>query len=130
MATFNINQTFKRLRNRYRLVIMNDDTFEELATFKLNRITVYIAVSTLFIVLITATVALLWFTPLKQLTPGYNQSFGVDAKYKQLKIETDSIAKVTTLQTSYISNLQKLLTNQNPTTALDTNLLQIDTIHQ
>jgi hypothetical protein len=42
MAGLDANSTLKRLRNRYRLVVMNDDTYEEVVTFKLSRLSVYI----------------------------------------------------------------------------------------
>ena len=42
MAKLDAGSTLKRLRNRYRLVVMNDDTYEEVVTFKLSRLSVYI----------------------------------------------------------------------------------------
>ena len=73
--------TLKRLQNRYRLVVMNDDTYEEVVTFKLNRLSVYIALCTIFVVLVGLTVALIVFTPLKVLhtrlwKPGGTQGDG------------------------------------------------------
>ena len=41
----------KRLRNRYRLVVMNDDTYEEVVTFKLSRLSVYVMLSSIFVLL-------------------------------------------------------------------------------
>ena len=49
MAKFDANSTLKRLQNRYRLVVMNDDTYEEVVTFKLSRLSVYIVLSTIFV---------------------------------------------------------------------------------
>lgn len=49
MTKFDTNSTLKRLRNRYRLVVMNEDTYEEVVKFKLNRLSVYVAMSTLFV---------------------------------------------------------------------------------
>ena len=43
--------TLRRLRNRYRLVVMNDDTYEEVVTFKLSRLSVYIVLSSIFVIL-------------------------------------------------------------------------------
>ena len=37
---FDADSTLQRLRNRYRLVVMNDDTYEEVVTFKLSRLSV------------------------------------------------------------------------------------------
>ena len=51
MPENNTNTTLKRLRNRYRLVVMNDDSYEEVVTFKLSRLSVYIGLSTIFVLL-------------------------------------------------------------------------------
>ncbi|HRF24563.1 MAG TPA: hypothetical protein PLR98_10385, partial [Chitinophagaceae bacterium] len=61
MAKLDTDSTLKRLRNRYRLVVMNDDTYEEVTTFKLSRLSVYIMLSTIFVVLVGLTVALIIF---------------------------------------------------------------------
>ena len=71
MAKFDANSTLKRLQNRYRLVVMNDDTYEEVVTFKLSRMSVYITLSTIFVLLTGLTVALIVFTPLRLYIPGY-----------------------------------------------------------
>ena len=68
------NTTLQRLRNRYRLVLLNEDTFEEIVAFKLSRISVYITLCTLFVVLVGLTVALIMFTPLKLYIPGYGEA--------------------------------------------------------
>ena len=67
------NTSLKRLQNRYRLVVLNEDTFDEVVTFKLTRLSVYIALSTLFVILVGLTVALIVFTPLKLYIPGYGE---------------------------------------------------------
>ena len=71
MAKFDAQSTLKRLQNRYRLVVMNDDTYEEVVTFKLSRLSVYITLSTIFVLLTGLTVALIVFTPLRMYIPGY-----------------------------------------------------------
>ncbi|HEY8398449.1 MAG TPA: hypothetical protein VIK80_10935, partial [Flavihumibacter sp.] len=71
MPENNTNTTLKRLRNRYRLVVMNDDSYEEVVTFKLSRLSVYVGLSTIFVLLTSLTVALIVFTPLKLYIPGY-----------------------------------------------------------
>src|ERR1044072_7439985 len=84
--------TLKRLRNRYRLVVMNDDTYEEVVTFKLSRLSVYIALSTIFVLLVGLTVALIVFTPLKYYIPGYDD-LKIGREYQQIKYTTDSLEK-------------------------------------
>jgi hypothetical protein len=52
MAETENEATVKRRQNRYRLVVMNDDTYEEVITFRLSRLSVYVAFSTIFIFLL------------------------------------------------------------------------------
>ena len=52
MSKLDANSTLKRLQNRYRLVVMNEDTYEEVIKFKLSRLSVYVFLSTVFVVLV------------------------------------------------------------------------------
>jgi len=108
MVKFDTNSTFKRLRNRYRLVVMNDDTYEEVVTFKLCRSSVYVLMSTIFVVLIGLTVALIVFTPLKYYIPGYDD-LKIGRDYRELKYRTDSLEQQVNYQARYIDGLKKVL---------------------
>ena len=101
--------TLKRLRNRYRLVVMNDDTYEEVVTFKLSRLSVYVMLSTIFVLLVGLTVALIVFTPLKYYIPGSNLDYKSARELQQMKYRTDSLEKQVKYQTEYLDGLQKVL---------------------
>ncbi|MFY7880141.1 MAG: hypothetical protein ACOVP6_08725 [Lacibacter sp.] len=121
---FDANSTLKRLRNRYRLVIMNDDTFEEVVTFKLSRLSVYIMFSTVFVLLVGLTVALITFTNLKYYLPGY----GTQTQRRELiyyKTRIDSLERSMIHKDQYLENLKKVLSGNLKTTALDTITLEI-----
>src|SRR5215210_6422951 len=118
MAKLEAGSTLQRFRNRYRLVVMNDDTYEEVVTFRLSRLSVYIGLSTVFVVLVGLTVALIVFTPLKYYIPGYG-NVKVDREYRELKYVTDSLEKQVSYQTQYIDGLKKVLTG-NLDVKLDT----------
>ena len=89
MVKLDAGTTLKRLRNRYRLVVMNDDTYEEVVTFKLSRLSVYVALSTIFVVLTGLTVALIVFTPLKQYIPGVQTDYKSAIELRKLKYKVD-----------------------------------------
>lgn len=108
MSLPDANTTLKRLRNRYRLLVMNEDTFEEVVAFKLSRMSVYIALSTLFVVLVGLTVALIAFTPLKLYIPGYGAG-KQDREIQSLKFKADSIERTLIYKQQYIDNIQKIL---------------------
>ena len=123
MAKLDAGTTLKRLRNRYRLVVMNDDTYEEVVTFKLSRLSVYIGLSTIFVVLIGLTVALIVFTPLKYYIPGYDD-LKVGREYRQMKYRVDSLERQVDYQAKYIDNFKKVLSGDiNP--SLDTTKLKV-----
>jgi hypothetical protein len=122
MSKTDPNNTLTRLRNHYRLVIMNEDTYEEVVKFKLTRLSVYIAFSSLFILMISLTAALIIFTPLKYYLPGVGYGNARQVKeYRDLKIRTDSMEQALQYQKNYFENIQKVLTGN--LTALDTNKL-------
>ena len=123
MAKLEEDSTLQRLRNRYRLVIMNDDTYEEVVTFKLSRLSVYIGLSTIFVLLVGLTVALIVFTPLKYYIPGYDD-LKIGREYKQMKYKVDSLEKQVIYQGQYINGIKKVL-NGDVTIKLDTTAIQV-----
>ncbi len=124
MAKLDANSTLKRLQNRYRLVVMNEDTYEEVVKFKLSRLSVYIFLSTLFVVMVGLIIALLVFTPLKYYLPGAGYGNAKQMReYKMLKIRTDSMEQALLYKQNYFDDLQKVLRGKLP--VLDTNKLRL-----
>ncbi|HUR10913.1 MAG TPA: hypothetical protein VM012_06065 [Flavitalea sp.] len=113
MAKFDANSTLKRLQNRYRLVVMNDDTYEEVVTFKLSRLSVYITLSTIFVLLTGLTVALIVFTPLRLYIPGYGE-INATKELRELKIRTDSLEQAVRYKDQYLNNLKNVLEGNAP----------------
>jgi hypothetical protein len=118
MDKINPESTFKRLRNTYRLVVMNDDTYEEMLTVRLSRLSVYIGLSTIFVFLVGLTIALIAFTPLKYYIPGYGTRESRTA-LQLLKIRTDSLERAIHYKEQYLEGVKKVLSGDVQTT-LDT----------
>jgi hypothetical protein len=123
MAKFDANSTLKRLQNRYRLVVMNDDTYEEVVTFKLSRLSVYVFLSTVFVLLTGLTVALIVFTPLKLYIPGYGD-FNNTTELRELKIRTDSLEQEMRYRDQYFQSLRNVLQGSS-SVKLDTSVLSV-----
>jgi hypothetical protein len=123
MAKFDANSTLKRLQNRYRLVVMNDDTYEEVVTFKLSRLSVYVFLSTVFVLLTGLTVALIVFTPLKLYIPGYGD-LNNTKELRELKIRTDSLEQEVRYRDQYFQGLRNVLQGSS-TVKMDTTALKI-----
>ena len=124
MAKLDANSTLKRLRNRYRLVVMNEDTYEEVVKFRLSRLSVYVALSSIFVLLTFLTVSLIIFTPIKYYLPGVGYGDATQVReYKNLKIRTDSMETALKYRQQYLDDLKKVLEGASP--KLDTNKLEL-----
>ncbi len=122
--------TFKRKRNRYRMVIMNDDTFEEVVTIRLTRVSVYVAFSSIFVLLTGLTIGVLSFTNLRYLVPGYGKQ-GSLQEIRAIKMRTDSMEQAMLLNQQYINSLKRVLTGDSSLSFLgdrDTSLLVLPKI--
>jgi hypothetical protein len=120
MAKLDAGSTLQRLRNRYRLVVMNDDTYEEVVTFKLSRLSVYIMLSTIFVLLVGLTVALIVFTPLKYYIPGTNTDFKSANEMRSLKYGVDETDADMKKIEQYYEGLKKGPLRGGNTVELDT----------
>lgn len=110
MASSGFRNRLRRLRNHYRLVVMNEDNFEEVVQFKINRLSVYIGLSTLFVVLVALTASLIIFTPLKYYLPGAGYGDAKQLKeLRTLKMRTDSMEKALRYQERFLTDIEKVL---------------------
>jgi hypothetical protein len=99
---------FDRLLIKNRLIILNEDTFEEIFSFKLNIMSVFVSLSLGAIFLISITTVLIAFTPLREFIPGYSSSqLKKDATVLALK--SDSLSIALKKNEIYIKSIQKVL---------------------
>ncbi|WP_248724598.1 M23 family metallopeptidase [Seonamhaeicola sp. ML3] len=99
----------KKLLDRYKLVILNELTFEERLSLKLTRLNVFVLGSLSAIFLITLTYLIIAFTPLREYVPGY-----ASAKLKKdaidLALRVDSLQTELAVRKAYYSSIRKVLT--------------------
>lgn len=98
----------KKLLHKYRLVVLNEETFEERFSFKLNRLNVFVFSMILALVLITTTTLFIAFTPLREYIPGYS-STALKKKATELAYQTDSIQQKLLANEQYLATIKKVL---------------------
>ncbi len=98
----------KKLLHKYRLVVLNEDTFEERFAVKLTRLNVFFLTSLAAIILVTLTTLLIVFTPLREYIPGYS-STALQKQALQLDTKTDSLMKAINMNDAYINSLKSVL---------------------
>ncbi|MBF4515313.1 peptidase [Flavobacterium sp. ANB] len=101
----------KKLFIKNRLVILNVDTFEEIFSFKLTLMNVFVVFSLGGIFLILVTTFIIAFTPLREFIPGYS-STQLKKNATELAIKSDSLAVALKKNEAYIKGIQKVLNGQ------------------
>ncbi len=99
---------FEKLKDKYRLVILSEESFEEVFSFKLSRTGVYVLLCSFFVILMIITVGLMVFTPLKYYIPGYGD-IRQRQEYIQINVKVDSLEKVIDMREKYLHNLKQVL---------------------
>jgi murein DD-endopeptidase MepM/ murein hydrolase activator NlpD len=99
----------KQLFTKNRLVILNEDSFEEIFSLRLTLMNVFVVATIGAIVIITFTTFIIAFTPLREYIPGYSSSkLKREALY--LTIKTDSLERVVAKNEAYIQSVKQILT--------------------
>ncbi|REE83426.1 murein DD-endopeptidase MepM/ murein hydrolase activator NlpD [Lutibacter oceani] len=109
----------QKLINKYRLVVLNEDTFEEKLSFKLTRLNVFIFGSLFSILLIVGTIFLIAFTQLREYIPGYS-STKLKREATELVYKVDSLEQVLEVNNLYIQKIRDLLTGEISEVEFDT----------
>lgn len=99
----------KKLLHKYRLVILNEDTFEERLSFKLTRLNLFVAITSSAILLIALTTFIIAFTGLREYIPGYS-STKLKKQATELAYKTDSLQTALMLNNQYYESIRRVLT--------------------
>ncbi len=103
----------RRMRDKYRLVILSEDTLEERLSFKLSRMNVFVAIGVLSIALVILTTYIIAFTPLKEYIPGYTD-VTLQRRIYELQLRSDSVAIVLNSKQALLDNIKDVLGGNIP----------------
>jgi len=98
----------QKLLNKYRLVVLNEETYEEQLYFRLTRLNVMIISILLISIFVTGTVLLIASTPLKEFMPGYS-STAMRAQAVENAIKLDSLSRAYDQSIRYLNSIQRVL---------------------
>jgi murein DD-endopeptidase MepM/ murein hydrolase activator NlpD len=132
MAEQKKKRFIKNLKNRYRLVIMNDETLEEKASFNLRPLNVFVATGLSIIFLITITTFLIAFTGLREYIPGY-ADLTTQWRVYNLLLKTDSMEQKLRTRDIFMGNLKNIINGkvgEMPAAVAGEKGNKYDTIHK
>jgi len=98
----------EKLTFKYRFVVLNEDTFEERFSFKLNRLNAFVFGGLFSVLLITLTILFIVLTPLKEYIQGYS-STELQKEATRLVYKVDSLNRALSVNDLYIKNIQQVL---------------------
>lgn len=101
----------ENLFNKRRLIILNEDTFEETFSLKLTLMNVFIVLGLGAIFIIFITTFIIAFTPLREFIPGYSSS-KLKRDATELALKSDSLTQALEYNEAYIKSLKKVLTGE------------------
>ena len=101
----------KKLFTKNRLVILNEDTFEEIFSLRLTLMNVFVVGTLSAIILISITTFIIAFTPLREYIPGYSSS-KLKRDATELALKSDSLTAALKKNEAYILSIKKVLTGQ------------------
>lgn len=114
---------FKRLNTNYRVVFIDDESLEEVASYKLTMRKLYIMLCSLFVLVAIVTLALVVFTPVRYYIPGYSGGKN-RMEMIRMKQNIDSLSDVVYAQENYLQNIRNVITG-NLKEPLDTTMLDL-----
>lgn len=101
----------RKLLHKYRLVILNEETFEERFALKLTRLNVFVVSALAAILIISATILLIAYSPLREYIPGYS-STALKKQATELNYVTDSLQTVINANEEYLNRIKQVLTGE------------------
>ncbi len=104
---------FKKILDKYRFIVVNEDTFEEKMSIHLSRLNVFVSLGLISIIFIIITIFLIAFTPLREYIPGYN-STALKQKATELFYDVDSLRESLDANDKYLLSIKKALTGEIP----------------
>ena len=99
---------FRKLKNKYRLVILNDGTFEERFVIKITPLFVLSASLVVGLILVVTALLLFSFTPLKEYVPGKTK-LETQEEFLEMATKVDSLVLLIEGGQVYLDNLRTIL---------------------
>ena len=92
----------------YRLVLRKDETLEEVGSYRLTLLNIYILLSSIILVAMGLMAVVIFFTPLKRLVPGYAEPTQ-HPEYIKLSKKMDALEQELTSYKLYYEHFNKLI---------------------
>lgn len=104
---------FRKLTHKYRMVLLNEDTFEEVGNMRLTRLNLIALVGVFLILLVATTYSLIAFTNIRELIPGYPDA-NMRQHIRTNAMKLDSLEYEQAIRDQYFDNLNRIIAGEAP----------------
>ena len=102
-----------KLMHKYRLVVLNEDTFEEVGFVRLSRLNIF-AISGFILILVIAIVyTVIAYTPIREFIPGYPDAM-MSHHIRENAMKLDSIERELAMRDQYFQNIKRIVNGEQP----------------
>ena len=116
----------ERLKDKYRLIIYNDNTFEEVGYVKLKGFNLLWIIGAIGFILVVLTFILIAYTSVRELIPGYPDS-KLRREIVMNALKLDSLQHELEIRDKYFTNIGNIITGHDPVIKVDAKNQPIET---
>ncbi|MDX1284241.1 MAG: M23 family metallopeptidase [Draconibacterium sp.] len=104
---------YNKLKNKYRLIVYNDTTFQSVWSMKLSRLKVFTVTSLMSAIIVVLVILLIATTGLREYIPGYPK-----AEYRQMLVRTalqvDSLEQELAKRDQFFKGIKAIMDGETP----------------
>lgn len=104
---------FRKLRHKYRLVVLNEDSYEEVGFIRLSRLNILAISGFLTIFLIALVYFSIAYTPVREFIPGYPDAL-MTYNIRQNAMKLDSLQRELAMRDQYFLNINRIVNGERP----------------
>jgi len=103
----------RKLTNKYRVVLLNEDTYEEVGTMRLTRLNLFTFAGIVVILLVAIVYSLVAYTDIRELIPGYPDA-AMRQHIRSNAMKLDSLEYEQSIRDQYFDNLNRIISGEAP----------------
>ncbi|MGW8315634.1 MAG: M23 family metallopeptidase [Bacteroidales bacterium] len=103
----------QKLTHKYRMVVLNEDTYEEVGNMRLSRLNLIALVGVILILLVAIIFSLIAYTNIRELVPGYPDA-AMRQHIRENAMKVDSLEYEQAVRDQYFENLRRIISGEMP----------------
>jgi murein DD-endopeptidase MepM/ murein hydrolase activator NlpD len=109
----NYRKLFQKLTHKYRVVLLNEDSFEEVGNIRLTRLNLIALIGVILLLLVAVIYSLVAYTNIRELIPGYPDA-AMRQQIRENAMKVDSLKYEQAIRDQYFDNLKRIISGEMP----------------